>query len=142
PAASLTPIPGSFLSTLIPPAGTVSITQPPAAVTAPVAGSATFKVQFTASLAPVVVLWQKDGVNLPGRSGDTLTLNPLALTDAGSYRAIVSIPGATTTSAAALLTVTPDVTPPHIVKATIGDGLNTVVIEFSEAMETGAMEDT
>jgi hypothetical protein len=142
PAASLSPISGTFLSTMIPAAGTISITQQPAAVTAAAAASATFKVQFTTSLLPVMVIWQKNGINLPGRLGDTLTLGPLTAADAGAYRAVVSIPGATVTSAAANLTVTPDVTPPRVAQATVGDTLATVSIEFSEAMDPGGLADT
>ncbi|HKX61276.1 MAG TPA: PA14 domain-containing protein, partial [Verrucomicrobiae bacterium] len=141
-AANLTPISGSFLSTMIPAAGTVSITQQPAAVTAAAAGSATFKVQFTTSHAPIIVLWQKDGITLPGRLGDTLTLSPLTAADAGAYRAIVSIPGATAASSTANLTVTPDVTPPRILKATVGDSLAIVSVEFSERMDPGGLADS
>jgi hypothetical protein len=88
-----------------------------------------------------MVVWQKDGISLPGRLGDTLTLGPLTAADAGSYRAIVSIPGATMTSSPANLTVTPDVTPPRIVKATVSDTLTVVSIEFSETMDSGGLAD-
>ncbi len=142
PAASLRPIPASFLSATMPPAGQVTITTPPASVTAPAAGSATFRVAFNYTPGPVVVIWQKDGVNLPGRLGDTLTIPFLAASDAGAYRAVISIPGATATSAAATLTVTPDVTPPRVVRAVVADSLAAVVVEFSEPVDPEAMKDS
>jgi hypothetical protein len=45
-------------------------------------------------------------------------------------------------SSSANLTVTPDVTPPRIVKATVGDSLAIVSIEFSERMDSGGLADS
>lgn len=49
--------------------------------------------------------WRHNGVELPGATGDTLTIDPVEPNDGGSYDVIVSNPCGPTTSTAATLTV-------------------------------------
>src|SRR6185436_10100159 len=134
PAAQLAPIPLAFLSTLIPRRGSIAITSQPTGATAGQNEFITLNVGFTATHAPAVVQWQKNGTNVPGLSGSTVTLGPLQGTESGSYRAVISIPGAVTNSGQATIVVTPDVTPPTI-KSVVGSGtLDQLTVEFSEAV--------
>jgi alpha-tubulin suppressor-like RCC1 family protein len=57
-------------------------------------GTAAFNVE-AAGIEPISYQWQKDGIDIPGATGATLQLSPLAFADAGSYRVIVSNPMAT-----------------------------------------------
>lgn len=50
--------------------------------------SVTFTVQPAGS-PPLALQWQKDGVDIPGATGATLTLDAPDYTDAGAYRAVV-----------------------------------------------------
>lgn len=135
PAAQLRPIPGAYFATSIPASGTINITKQPASITAAQNDLATFSVQLTASHGPVVVQWQRNGVNVPGLTGLTVSVGPLASTDNGAkYQAVVSIPGATLKSTEAVLTLTPDVTKPRILDVTGSDLFNSLTVEFSEAV--------
>lgn len=90
------------------------VAMPPTITTQPVSqmvtegAGVTFMVAATANGA-LSLQWQKDGADLPGRTASTLTFAAATLTDAGSYRAVVTnaLNGTTasTTSAAAVLTV-------------------------------------
>jgi len=60
------------------------ITQAPAATTKAPGATATFSVQATGN-APLSYQWRKDGVNLPGQTGDTLILNNVSYGDQGAY---------------------------------------------------------
>jgi len=60
----------------------------------------TLTAQLSASLqarvdanAPTTWQWRKDGADISGATGTTLLLNPVALTDAGSYQVLVTISG-------------------------------------------------
>ena len=134
PAAQLLPIPSAFLSALIPPRGSVAITRQPTGGTAGQNEFINLSVDFTATHGPVVVQWQRNGVNVPGLIGGTVNLGPLTAADEGSYRAVVSIPGATMNSTAVTVTVTPDITPPTIKSVVASDTLDMLTVEFSEAV--------
>lgn len=141
PADQLTPIPIAFLSTLIPARGSITITGPPASAAAGANEFVTLSVAFTATHAPAVVQWQRNGVNVPGLTGGTARLGPLTASDGGSYRAVVSIPGAVATSAVATVTVTPDVTPPAIRSVVGSPSFDTLTVEFTEAITAETAED-
>lgn len=55
--------------------------------------------------------------------------------DGASFRCVVSVPGAMTTSTEALLTVIPDVEPPRLIAAEGNIGLNQVALTFSEPVD-------
>jgi hypothetical protein len=141
PAAQLRPIPLSFLSTLIPPRGSVTITTQPTGATAGANDFITLNVAFTATHAPVVVQWQRNGANVPGLTGATASLGPLRVEDAGRYRAVVSIPGAMATSAEVNIGVTPDVTPPAIRRVLGSPTFDMLTVEFTEAITAASAVD-
>jgi len=134
PAAQLAPIPVAFLSTFIPPRGSITITGQPVGATAGENEFITLSVAFNATHAPAVVQWQRNGVNVPGLTGGKARLGPLKATDAGSYRAVISIPGAVSSSAAATIAVTPDVTPPAIRSVVGSPSFDMLTVEFTEAI--------
>ena len=137
PASLLQPIPGAFLSTLIEPSGTITITkQPPVTASAAQNDILTLSVEFTATHGPVVVQWQRNGVNVPGMTGGIVDRGPLAVDDNGAkFRAVISIPGATATSTETTLTVTSDVTKPTIKSVAGNDKFDRLTVVFSEAVD-------
>ena len=96
----------------------VVVTQTPAITADPVSqavclnGSVTFNTTASGTPNPTFQ-WYKDGVEITGETGTTLTINSLAETDAGSYTVEVSNDCGTAISAPAVLTVS---TPPIITK--------------------------
>jgi hypothetical protein len=134
PPAQLSTIPIAFLSAMIPARGGVTITGQPANATAGANEFVTLSVVFAATHAPAVVQWQRNGTNVPGLTGGTARLGPLKTSDAGRYRAVVSIPGAVATSAEAVINVTPDVTPPSIRSVAGSPSFDMLTVEFTEAI--------
>lgn len=90
----------------------LGITFQPADVSAALGQSARFTVRFRGN-APLGVQWQRNGSNIAGASGTTLTLPNLRVSDAGRYTAVVSDRDTTLTSDSAALVV---VEPPRIVQ--------------------------
>ncbi len=80
-------------------------------------GTASFSVAATGN-GTLSYQWKKGGTDLAGKTAATLTLNPVALADAGSYTVLVTntLNGASqgTLSGAAVLTVNPAATVPVI----------------------------
>ena len=56
------------------------------------------------------------------------------------YRVLLTVPGASTTSSTATLTVTADTTPPSLVSATGDDSLKVVTLRFNELITAGSVE--
>jgi hypothetical protein len=87
--------------------------------------------------------WQRspDGVtwaNIPGANGPTYSITfPAGDDDGDRFRLIASIPGASVTSSAATLTLTPDTRRPRI-RSVIGVSQTKVIIFFDEPMNTSA----
>jgi hypothetical protein len=73
-------------------------------------GSATFSVTATGT-APLSYKWRKNGSVIPGATSASYTINPVSLSDGGSYDCVVSNSCGSATSNAATLTVN---TPPVI----------------------------
>lgn len=135
PPAQLKPIPGAFLATSIPAGGTINITKQPANFSGAQNDFAILSIELTASGGPVVVQWQKDGVNIPGLTGTAVSIGPLTASDNGAkYRAVVSTPGAKVDSADSVFTVGADVTPAKIKNATGSGTFDSVTVGFSEAV--------
>ncbi len=135
PAAKLNPIPGAYLSAMIPSDGTITISKQPTNITVAQNDSAIFSLEATGTISPLFVQWQKNGVSLPGVTGLNAVFGPVAASDNGAkIRALLSIPGATITSDEVTLTVTADVTPPSIIAAIASDTFDTVTVDFSEAV--------
>ncbi len=85
-------------ATATPPA----ITSPPSNQTVSAGGAAVFAVAATGSPAPSFQ-WQRNGVNLAGQSGTTLTLSAVQPSDTGLYQVVATNASGSTTSASALL---------------------------------------
>jgi hypothetical protein len=79
------------------------ITAQPVAATANQGASVSFSV--TATGTNLSYQWKMNGANLAGEAGDTLSLNNLQGTQAGSYSVVVSNSAGSVTSNAAVLTV-------------------------------------
>jgi predicted extracellular nuclease len=91
---------------LHPDASAPSFTTQPASQTVTAGGSVTFTVAVAGYPAPGIQ-WQKDGADLPGATGNTLTLNSVTSASAGSYTAIATNSVGTAVSTAATLVVEP-----------------------------------
>lgn len=87
------------------------ITRPPANLSRPAGGFAGFSVAAAAS-GPVSYQWRKDGSVIPRATSPSLVLDPVEAADMGNYTVTLTSGGATATTEAALLTVTPPVTNP------------------------------
>jgi hypothetical protein len=90
-----------FTEALTPP----SITTQPASQTVPAGSNVTFSVAATGT-APLSYQWKKDGADISGANGATLTLTNVQPSDAGSYTVVVSNSLGDATSDPATLTVT------------------------------------
>ncbi|WIL20291.1 immunoglobulin domain-containing protein [Geothrix sp.] len=100
------------------PAATVPvISTQPASQAITEGGSAAFSIGATGN-GTLTYQWKKGGADLAGKTSATLTLNPVALTDAGSYTVLVTntLNGTSqaTLSSVATLTVNPAATAPVI----------------------------
>ncbi len=82
----------------------VEIASQPTDATVNVGGSATFSVSASGT-APLRFQWQFKGVNLPGATNSSLTINNAQTTDAGVYQALITNPAGTVSSSSVSLTV-------------------------------------
>jgi YD repeat-containing protein len=92
----------TVLPALIP----VSVTRQPQGLPASAGESVRLDVEAAGS-PPLRFRWQKDGVDLPDATNSALVLNPVEVSQAGRYRAIVDNPISSATSADALVEVSP-----------------------------------
>ncbi|WP_414661646.1 beta strand repeat-containing protein [Horticoccus sp. 23ND18S-11] len=76
----------------------------PAVQTVPPGTNVTFTIVATGSPTPTLQ-WQKNGGNLAGQTGSSLTLNAVTAADAGSYSCVATNTAGTATSNAATLTL-------------------------------------
>ena len=139
----LQPIPGSFLSTLALPLGTVSITQQPVASPSSTV-QANSKITFTIGVSavtntgsgPLVIQWQKNGINIPGATGASYTTPYLLTSDSGAkFGAVVSLPGVNKTSTPVTVTVNADTTAPTVLGAVSDDTVHALTVQFSEPVD-------
>ncbi len=89
------------------------ITTQPVGSTKVVGGKHTFTVAATGA-APLTYQWKKNGANISGATGTSLTIDPLTLDDAGDYSVTVTNRLGSATSAAATLTVNKQLKAPTI----------------------------
>ncbi|MBI2926765.1 MAG: Ig-like domain-containing protein [Verrucomicrobia bacterium] len=90
-AASLTPIPGQYLSWYIDLyAGPVLIGKQPQNVAVAAGGTATFSVEVAKGERPLSYQWRLGSIAIPGATSATLVLNDVGASDAGSYSVLVS----------------------------------------------------
>jgi hypothetical protein len=147
-ADRLQPIPAAVLGTLAPPSGTISITSQPQPVSPSVVANAkvTFNVGVSNSLftnnaatlnGPLVIQWQKNGINIPGATGTSYTTPYLSTGDNGAtYGVVASIPGASVTSSVATISVAADNAAPTVINASGDDSMTSVVVRFSEPVDS------
>lgn len=88
-----------------------SFTTQPQNQTAAVGGTATFTVAVSGNPTPTLQ-WRKDGANLAGQTGTTLTLTNVSAASAGSYTAVATNSAGSATSNAATLTVSASTSAP------------------------------
>jgi uncharacterized repeat protein (TIGR01451 family) len=132
------PIGGAYLACYANPVGpSLVITQQPLPAVAVLESALTnFTVGVTSSYAPVFYQWQKSGADIAGANSSTYTTPRLLRTDSGAaFRCLVSIPGLCLTSSVAVLTVTPDNTPPQAFSAATLAGSTNVGLCFNELMD-------
>lgn len=95
-----------------------TIISQPADVTVIEGGQASFSVWVTGT-GPMTFQWQRGGFDLPIERSTTLTLLSLKLQDSGAkFRCVITNAQGTITSREALLTVTPETTPPGALSTT------------------------
>ena len=100
------------------------ITAQPLSQTILVGEPATFTVAVGGS-SPFTYRWQKDGLDLSGATGPSLTIPVLQLGDSGSYTVVVTNGASAVTSDPATLIVTTSPVPPSI---TVPPAATTVVV--------------
>lgn len=91
--------------------GVPAISSEPVSSSASPGGSASFSVQAS-GVPNLTYQWQRDGREIPGANGATLTLTNVGPVDEGRYRVVVTNPFGATLSAEVTLTVP---TPPTII---------------------------
>lgn len=136
PAGMLTPISGSYLSTNADNSHNpeIILTGQPVNASGEENGSVNFSVDFTATPDdPVCVQWQKNGVNIPGGTGASYTIDLLTSADNNAkISAVIAVPGLFVESEEVTLSVTPDTTVPTLVSAKGIPNEPQVKLTFSE----------
>lgn len=84
------------------------------------AGSSVTLSVSASGTGPFAYQWRKNGVPISGATGSTLALNPIQLTDAGTFSVVVSNSAGSTTSDAAVLSVDPAPVAPSITTQPVG----------------------
>lgn len=133
-------IPGTMLGS---PAGPsdilagVTIGSQPANTTV-LAGSGA-RATFTVVMSPDVpgcYQWKRDGVDIPGATGDIYSFVPVPADNGAKFSVVVNLMGGhTRTSAEATLTVIEDTTRPTLVSASTDLNHTNIVVTFSESMD-------
>jgi hypothetical protein len=85
---------------------------------------------------PLIVQWQKNGVNIAGANAKTFTIPKVSLTDSGTYRAVLSASSGQSTNSVELVAVAvSDTFAPKILSAGKSVTSNTkVIVAFSEPL--------
>jgi hypothetical protein len=139
----LQPIPGSYLSALALPLGSVAIAQQPVASPSSTV-TANSKITFTVGVnavtnsgsGPLVIQWRKNGNNIPGATGASYTTPYLGTSDSGAqFGAVVSLPGVSNLATAVTVTVNADITPPKVLGAVADDSAYATTVQFSEPVD-------
>ena len=107
-----------------------AISTQPTAVAAVVGGTARFAV-IAGGSAPLAYQWRKDGVSVPGATGDAFSLAGVKTSDAGNYTVVVSNPAGADTSSVARLDVATTlvvITPPADQTVPLGAGATFSVV--------------
>jgi hypothetical protein len=118
-----------------------SVTAPPQSVTVNEGADATFSVGYDGS-APLTFRWLKNGFDIEGGDGPTVTLRRVPFTDHNAAITVeISNPaGSVTSDPAATLRVIRDTTPPTLVKAEGSGDFTHVTVTFSEPVSPETAE--
>jgi hypothetical protein len=144
---SLAPIPGAWLGFPAAPPGIApdfGVTQQPVNQSVTENSIVTFTVGVNNPRGlPVCYQWTRDGADIPGANNSSYTFGPVPLADNGArFQVRVGIIGASATSSEATLDVRPDDVPPTVVGVQSSAlSLSNVVVQFSELMVEGDVED-
>lgn len=138
------PISGSYLAVQgNPQSAALNITLEPQSVSVAEWETASFMVKAAASPPNIYYQWRKDGADLPGENEPSFVISETPLSYSGnSYDCVLTVPGASQTSQAALLTVTNDVTPPTLLSAEGNITSGHVTLTFSEPINAGDATNT
>ena len=102
----------------------VTITTQPSDTSASLGSSASFTVAATGS-GPLTYQWRRNGVNLPGATAATLTVNPITAVSYGTYSVLVaSATGSLDSAPAQLLSTSVPATVPTITQQPRGVTIN------------------
>ncbi len=137
PVNGAAPILAPFLACFADPTpATLTITQQPAGLTIIESSAATLSVGVASSYSPVFYQWQRGGADISGATNASYTTPRLLRADSGAtYRCLVSIPGASTVTSDAVVTVTPDNDAPVLLSAGMLAGSAVVGVCFSELLD-------
>jgi hypothetical protein len=119
---------GAYTVTVTNPAGSVTsqpatltvldanaprITKQPVSIEVPLGLPATVwvEVESTTGFSTLSIQWRKNGVNIPGATSATFTINAVQPSDTGEYSAVATNPGGSVTSQSAKITVLPPAPP-------------------------------
>ncbi|MBI5384950.1 MAG: hypothetical protein HZA90_09730 [Verrucomicrobia bacterium] len=131
PETGSAPIPSAYLSAPWV-TGPAVFCGPPQNQTVGELGRPSFSADL-AALPPVTLQWLKNATPVADATNGVLTLSSAALVDDGAQlQLMASNAWGSVTSAPAMLTVLPDLTPPLVVSVTAGHIFNRVTILFSE----------
>lgn len=110
-----------------------AIAEQPATTSAVEGSTAQFTVRLS-TVGPATFQWRRNGSPLAAPSAPTLSYGPVALADEGArFSVLISNSQGSTTSAEAVLQVSPDVTRPTLVSA-MNIGVDLLRLRFSEPL--------
>ena len=131
---------GGILQILVDDTGTPVLLTRPKDLTVAEGASAQWTV-LAQGENPLIYHWRHDGVPLAGILSRNLRLEHARLSDAGSYDVSVSNALGGTISAPFILTVVPDLTPPHITSADLDFVTGELLITYSEPVDIPSVVD-
>ena len=133
-------IPSQYLSGLAnPDVAAINIIKQPENITVVENRSATFSVKAEGKSefgTNILYQWQKNGVDIPNATSASYTVSRIQLADNGAvFRCILKVPGLTTNSADAVVTVLADQTSPTALSAGALINRNEIGIMFDELLD-------
>lgn len=112
----------------------ITFEEQPASQTIDEGEPVTFSAKIVGS-APRTIQWRRNGVDIPGATASTYTINAVTTADNGvTFTAAGTNPLGTVISSPATLTVIEDVTPPTLVSAASADGIY-IGLRFDDRMD-------
>ncbi|MGH7972787.1 MAG: hypothetical protein ACREIC_29075, partial [Limisphaerales bacterium] len=165
PAASLTPLVSTTVSSMADPSGSsLTISEQPKDTSTPENSPVTFTVQANATTPfgqytgaayptnglaaalgtkqqlPTLYQWFTNGVEVPGANSSSYAIAwPKKAQDGTKLKCYVAVPGIPLYSTEVTLTVTADTTAPTIVSATPDMTFTSIIVKFSEPMSDSAL---